>query len=118
MRATRVLAEVFALALFASPVIAADADVRAWRAADEKEIVDEFSQLLSLPNVATNIPDIERNATFIVQALQRRGFKTQMLSAGPGTPPTVFGELSTPGAARLRPAESGRKHRLLRREAG
>ena len=88
------------LPLFPAPSIAGDPSVRDWRTAHEKEIVAEFSELLALPNVATNVHDIERNAAFIKEALQRRGFKTQLLSAGRGTPPAVFGELSTPGARR------------------
>ncbi|HEX8233606.1 MAG TPA: M20/M25/M40 family metallo-hydrolase [Caulobacteraceae bacterium] len=76
------------------------ADVRAWRAAHEKQIVEEFSRLLALPNVATRVPDVERNAAAISQALDRRGFATRLLTAGPGTPPAVYGELRSPGARR------------------
>ncbi len=72
--------------------------VRAYRAANEKQILEEFTGLLSLPNVATNVADIERNAAHIRAALERRGFSTRLLSAGPGTPPSVFGELTSPGA--------------------
>jgi acetylornithine deacetylase/succinyl-diaminopimelate desuccinylase-like protein len=74
--------------------------VRAYRVAHEKAILEEFSQLLSIPNVPTNVPDIERNAAFIRGALQKRGFKTQLLSAGAGTPPAIYGELKSPGAKR------------------
>jgi acetylornithine deacetylase/succinyl-diaminopimelate desuccinylase-like protein len=72
--------------------------VSAYRVAHEKDILAEFSQLLSLPNVATNVADVERNAAAISDALQRRGFKTRLLAAAPGTPPAVFGELTAPGA--------------------
>src|SRR2546423_3951264 len=99
-RVRMVWSALLALSLSTSLAVAADAEVRSWRAAHEKEILDEFSQLLSLPNVATNVEDIELNATFISRALQRRGFKTSVLSAGPGTPPAVFGELRIPGANR------------------
>ena len=74
--------------------------VRDWRKAHEKEIVAEFAALLSLPNVATNLSDVEKNADYISGLLQKRGFKTQLLRAEPGTPPSVFGELKTPGAKR------------------
>ena len=80
--------------------MAGDASVRDWRTAHEKEIVAEFLALLALPNVATNVRVIERNAAFISEALQPRGFNTQVISAGAGTPPAVFGELRTPGAKR------------------
>ena len=72
--------------------------VRAYRTAHEKEILAEFSQLLALPNVATKVADVEANAAAISAALDRRGFRTRLLAAAPGTPPAVFGELNVPGA--------------------
>src|SRR5579859_6072253 len=74
--------------------------VRAYRVAHERQILEDFVQLLALPNVATRVADIEKNAAFITGALQRRGFRTQLLSAGPGTPPAIFGELTVPHAKR------------------
>ncbi|HEV8580652.1 MAG TPA: M20/M25/M40 family metallo-hydrolase [Thermoanaerobaculia bacterium] len=74
--------------------------VRAWRAAHEKEIVRELSDLLALPNVADKVADIERNADHLTGMLQRRGFKVQRLSVGEGTPPALYGELAVPGAKR------------------
>jgi acetylornithine deacetylase/succinyl-diaminopimelate desuccinylase-like protein len=68
--------------------------------AHERQILEGFVQLLALPNVATRVADIEKNAAFITAALQQRGFKTQLLSAGPGTPPAIFGELMVPHAKR------------------
>lgn len=72
--------------------------VRAYRAAHEKEIVTELDGLLALPNVATRVADIERNADHLTAMLERRGFAVQRLSAGPGTPPALYGELRVPGA--------------------
>ncbi len=74
--------------------------VRAYRAAHEKEIVGELTQLLALPNVATRVPDVEKNADFLTTLLERRGFAVQRLSAGPGTPPALYGDLRVPGAKR------------------
>jgi acetylornithine deacetylase/succinyl-diaminopimelate desuccinylase-like protein len=74
--------------------------VRAYRIAHEKEILEQFCALLAMPNVATNIPNIESNAVAIRRQLEQRGFTTELLSAGPGTPPAVFGELKSPGARR------------------
>ncbi len=73
---------------------------RAYRAAHEREIVGELNGLLALPNVATRVPDVERNAGHLTTMLERRGFKVQRLSAGPDTPPALYGELLTPGAKR------------------
>ena len=74
--------------------------VRAWRTAHEKQIVSEFATLLSMPNVATAVPDVEKNAAYIAQQLQARGFGTRILAAEPGTPPSVFAELNSPRAKR------------------
>ena len=74
--------------------------VRAYRIAHEPQILEDFSRLLAMPNVATRVSDIETNAAFITAALQRRGFQTQLLSAGPGTPPAIYGELKAPHAKR------------------
>jgi acetylornithine deacetylase/succinyl-diaminopimelate desuccinylase-like protein len=70
--------------------------VRAYRVAHEKEIVREFAQFLSIPNRASDAPDIERNAEFIKKMLENRGVMVRMLRV-PGAPSVVLGELRTPG---------------------
>lgn len=91
-----------ALALVAGAAQAASPapQVRAWRQANEKAIVTDFVKLLAIPNVASNVSDIEKNAAYLQEQLKARGFMTQLLTAEPGTPPSVFGELKTPGASR------------------
>jgi acetylornithine deacetylase/succinyl-diaminopimelate desuccinylase-like protein len=74
--------------------------VRVWRKAHEKAIVTDFVALLSMPNVATNIADVEKNAAYIEGELKARGFETQLLSAEPGTPPSVFAQMRVPHAKR------------------
>lgn len=74
--------------------------VRAYRTAHETQILQDFTRLLAMPNVATRVSDLETNAAFITAALQQRGFQTQLLSAGVGTPPAIYGELRTPHARR------------------
>jgi acetylornithine deacetylase/succinyl-diaminopimelate desuccinylase-like protein len=71
-----------------------------YTAAHQKAILGEFSDFLAMPNVATTQTDVEANAAHLVGLLHQRGFRTQILSAGPGTPPTVYAELKTPGARR------------------
>jgi acetylornithine deacetylase/succinyl-diaminopimelate desuccinylase-like protein len=97
------------LALIAAAVLgvacAAHADpareaAGAWRAAHDKAILEEFTGFLALPDVATNQTDIEANATHLEAMLHARGFATRRLSAGPGTPPTVFAQMNVPGARR------------------
>ena len=86
------------------------AAVQAWRRAHEKEIVSDFVALLSMPNVATTVPDVERNAAYISGLLQKRGFKTRLLTAEPGTPPSILAELATPES----PSHDGRLYPLRR----
>jgi acetylornithine deacetylase/succinyl-diaminopimelate desuccinylase-like protein len=73
--------------------------VRAWKAKNELAVLRDFVDLLSLPNVASSLPDIERNAQAITQRLERRGFAARRLGAA-GEPPVVFAEKRAPGARR------------------
>src|SRR5579862_8781886 len=77
-----------------------EAQVRSYRVAHEKVIVGDFITLLSMPNVATTVADVQKNADYIAGLLKARGFQTRLLTAAPGTPPSVFAELKTPGAHR------------------
>ena len=83
-------------AVFSSQAPAAG--VREYRRAHESEIIAEFVDLLSIPNVATDAVNIRRNAAKLVEMMRRRGIETRLLE-GSG-PPVVFGELKTPGATR------------------
>jgi acetylornithine deacetylase/succinyl-diaminopimelate desuccinylase-like protein len=71
--------------------------VRAWRSRSEAKILAEFRELLSIPNVVSDTPNIERNAVFISEMLRRRGIEPRLLRVE-GAPPAVFGEIRTPGA--------------------
>ena len=98
----RSVAIILGILAFAPPVSANSPHqvVRAWRQAHEKAILADFTTFLSLPNVATKVADVEKNAAYIEAELQKRGFATRTLSAGPGTPQSVFAEYDTPGAKR------------------
>jgi acetylornithine deacetylase/succinyl-diaminopimelate desuccinylase-like protein len=84
----------------AAPADAARDAAEAWRRAHETRILEEFTSFLALPDVATRQADIEANASRLEEMLHARGFVTRRLSAGPGTPPTVFAEMKVPGARR------------------
>src|SRR5688572_6825171 len=88
------LAPLFALALAAGPVPAA-ADFERVAQAN----LPEFLELVAIPNVASEPADIRRNADFLKDALERRGFAAQLLD-NPAQRPLVFAELSStrPGA--------------------
>ena len=68
-------------------------------AQDRGAILMEFQGFLSIPNVASDGPNIRRNAEWLRQAMERRGIKSQLLEAA-GAPPVVYGELAAPGAKR------------------
>jgi acetylornithine deacetylase/succinyl-diaminopimelate desuccinylase-like protein len=72
--------------------------VRDYRRAHEREIVDEFTRLLAIPNVAADKENIRRNGQFILEMMQRRGLNPQLLEAkSKETPPAVYGEWKVPG---------------------
>lgn len=71
-----------------------------WVAGHEQAILSEFTTFLAIPDVATTVSDVERNADHLTAMLRARGFETRTLSAGPGTPPAVYAELKAPGARR------------------
>jgi acetylornithine deacetylase/succinyl-diaminopimelate desuccinylase-like protein len=93
-----------ALAVFASSIQAADSTAvahttNAWRAQHEREILEEFSALLALPNVASDRANIERNAAAIRALLEKRGLTTHVLTLG-DAPPILVGDLAAPNAKR------------------
>ena len=79
---------------------AARAAARGYRLSHESEILDEFVQLLSIPNLASDSAGIRRNAGYLMQMLARRGFTNTKLLTVPDGPPAVYGELPSPGATR------------------
>jgi acetylornithine deacetylase/succinyl-diaminopimelate desuccinylase-like protein len=99
----RLLITLSLLLSFALPALAQNSPAalaaRQYRQQHEHEIIAEFNQLLALPNVASDTPNIRRNATLISQMLERRGVPTRLLEV-PDAPPVVFGEINTPGATR------------------
>lgn len=75
------------------------ASVRSYRQAHEVEILKELLEFLAIPNVASDTPNIRRNADFIAGLFKVRGVDTRLLEV-PGVPPVVYGEIKTPGATR------------------
>ncbi len=62
-------------------------------------IIRDFKTLLSMPNVAVDLPNVYRNAQYILLELQKRGVETQLLRMV-GTPPIVYGYLPAENAER------------------
>jgi acetylornithine deacetylase/succinyl-diaminopimelate desuccinylase-like protein len=73
--------------------------VRAYRAAHEREILDDFIELLKLPNVSRDRPAVRRNAEHIVRMLGARGFAARLLEVDDGSP-AVYAELGPASATR------------------
>lgn len=74
-------------------------EVRAFRMANEGRIVRELTELLAIPNVATDSINIQRNASKLVEMLEVRGIEAHPLPVA-GRGPVIFGKLSAPGAKR------------------
>jgi acetylornithine deacetylase/succinyl-diaminopimelate desuccinylase-like protein len=72
--------------------------VRTYRVAHESQIISEFVSLLSIPNVASDAANIQKNADHIEAMLKSRGFAVQQLPTAEGRGPVAFGELDAPGA--------------------
>lgn len=70
------------------------AAVRAYRQSHEGAIVTELRDLLRLPNVASDLPNIRRNADALVRMLERRGAKARILETAGA--PLVYGEIGDP----------------------
>ncbi|MGD9254105.1 MAG: M20/M25/M40 family metallo-hydrolase, partial [Holophagae bacterium] len=101
----RAIVAVIILLLCASTVPAqhpaaevADA-VRSYRSTNEIEILRQLASLVSLPNVASNLQDMDRNAQNLQRLFEDRGFETGLLRAE-GAPPVVFAERTIEGAAK------------------
>jgi len=74
-------------------------EVRSYRLSNEDRIMRELREFLSIPNVASDTPNIEKNATRLQEMLEARGVETHLLSIA-GRGPVVFGKLETENAKR------------------
>ena len=74
-------------------------DVNRYRAAHEQAIAGQLADLIAVESVAANPAALQKQADLLVAALEKRGFKAQLLD-GKGGPPVVFGAFNTPKAKR------------------
>src|SRR2546423_4931397 len=65
--------------LRANPAAVAN-QARAWRIVHEKQILGEFAELLSLPNLASDAPNIQRNAEAIKALCEKRGLTAKLVN--------------------------------------
>ncbi len=73
--------------------------VEQYRRGAQAAILRELAEFVAIPNVASDLPDIQRNADHLAGMLRARGVAARLLD-NPGAPPAVFGELRSPGARR------------------
>lgn len=72
-----------------------------WMAANRAKILDEFTELVAIPNVASDTVNIRRNAETLVRMMKARGLAPRLLEGPvPAAPPAVYGEWKVPGAKR------------------
>lgn len=65
----------------------------------KQQILDEFTAFLAIPNLASDTPNINRNAEAIVAMFGRRNIEAKLLRIE-GAPPLVVADLPAPGAVR------------------
>jgi acetylornithine deacetylase/succinyl-diaminopimelate desuccinylase-like protein len=75
--------------------------VRQYRIANQHTLLNEFIQLLTIPNVASDTLNIRKNAGYLVAHMEKRNLKPRLLEASDSkVPPVVYGEWLTPGATK------------------
>jgi acetylornithine deacetylase/succinyl-diaminopimelate desuccinylase-like protein len=94
IRITSLLLASLSLSAVAPSLAAQSAPMSEWRARHEREIVNEFMQLLSIPNVARNVRDMQANAALLVEMFRKRGFIVETIF--PESAPIVFAKLDVP----------------------
>jgi acetylornithine deacetylase/succinyl-diaminopimelate desuccinylase-like protein len=74
--------------------------VRKYTQQNTGTIISEFTEFLSVPNVAADRAGLQKNAAFIMDMMNKRGIQNvQLLNASTaGVPPSVYGEATVPGA--------------------
>ena len=93
---TILLGFVLSVAAGWAQVPAVDA-ARTWRQTHEQAILGEFFTLLAIPNIATDQPNIRKNAALLKAMIDQRGMKSRLLEF-PGASPVVYAELPNPDA--------------------
>jgi acetylornithine deacetylase/succinyl-diaminopimelate desuccinylase-like protein len=86
----------YALLTLASTPLVAQSRIAEWTAQHQREIVNEFSALLAIPNVARNDADMRRNAEHLKTMFEKRGFVVELQQVTSGAP-VVLATLDAPG---------------------
>jgi acetylornithine deacetylase/succinyl-diaminopimelate desuccinylase-like protein len=86
------------LLLAAETILAQESASESWRKNNSLQILNDFRDLLSLPNIASDKVAMNKNADWIENYLHQRKFKTKRLSAGGA--PYIYAELNNPSATK------------------
>lgn len=75
--------------------------VKTYTKTNEHILLNEFMDLVSIPNVAADTVGLQNTANFIMKMMENRGIKTSKLEAKTkGVPPAIFGEILVPNATK------------------
>lgn len=98
----RILISIASVVLFAATTLAQLdplRSIREYRTANEHQLLSDFVEMLSIPNVASDTPNIGRNADYLIGLMKKSGLNPRLLAlADKSVPPAVYGEWQTPGA--------------------
>jgi acetylornithine deacetylase/succinyl-diaminopimelate desuccinylase-like protein len=101
MRTRQILPCLCTLVLCIAPTLTAQqtpaAAAHDYTAAHRPELLQQFTQFLTIPNVAADPAGLQRNADFLLSELRKRNIDARLLTL-PGTPSVVYGRIDTPGA--------------------
>ena len=93
------MAFIIGCALLAAPSV--EAKPADWVDRNKSAILSEYVQLLAIPNVASDLPNIRRNAEHIMAMMEKRGLSPRLLEGDSASvPPAIYGEWRVPGAKR------------------
>ncbi|MCG2589335.1 M20/M25/M40 family metallo-hydrolase [Rhodohalobacter sulfatireducens] len=101
----RFLSLIFFLLFTPSLIFAQSTAVQAtreYRSQHAHSILETHFELIRIPNVACDLPNIRRNAGAIMTEFEKRGANMELLTLPdqPEVPPVIYGEINTPGADR------------------
>jgi hypothetical protein len=85
MRTLKPLSVVVVGVAWAALAMAQSSDVERYVREHQAAIVREFMDLVAIPNVRTDLPNITRNADLLRQMLERRGMNPEVWTSTPTT---------------------------------
>ena len=83
------------LGFFLLPNSFSQTKIKSYLSENQGVLINEFMELLSIPNVVTDTIGINQTAQFIGKMMEKRGIQPQFLDGyTKGMPPVVFGEVN------------------------